>query len=91
VNVWAETTVKAKGNPRQDYPPVEGEECARCQRELRRGERVFRLCKVDEIRVNSDGTDAWVCESCLPKGDPACASQPVDEWPYPDEEPPDPL
>lgn len=95
MSAWAESTVKRRGEEgakRIDYPPIEGEPCGKCQRELRQGERVFRLCGTDELRVTpQQGDDPWVCESCLSKGDFARASQPVDEWPYPDEDPPDPL
>lgn len=83
----AETSVKSKDNPAADYPPLEGEECGQCRRELRQGERVFRLTERDE---------AWVCETCMASpvplaGGVAKSLQGVaDEWPY-DDDPPDPL
>jgi hypothetical protein len=59
VSAWAETSVKARLETCADYPPLEGEECGQCNRELRQGERVFRLTERDET---------WVCETC--KGSP---------------------
>jgi hypothetical protein len=97
VNAWAETTVKEAG---AGYPPCSGDECGGCHRELSQGERVFRLCKVDEIRVvpaEDVGTDPWVCETCMAApgerqvGGVAKDLQGIaDEWPY-DDDPPDPL
>ena len=96
MSAWAETTVKRRGD---SYPPCEGDECGQCDRELRQGERVFRLTE--------RGDEAWVCETCL--SSPAGATGApvdldrkaggvaedlrdtgVDEWPF-DDDPPDPL
>jgi hypothetical protein len=101
VNAWAETSVKEAGG---EYPPCSGDACGGCKRELHQGERVFRLCKPDEIRVvpaEDVGGDPWVCETCLAgRPQPTAARQAggvakdlqgiADEWPYPDD-PPDPL
>lgn len=61
-SAWAETSVKpADGG----YPPVAGDRCAGCGRELLRGQRVYKL--------TSSADDEWTCESCLSKPDPEAA------------------
>lgn len=57
------------------YPPREGEACADCDHVFALGERAFK----------DRADDEWFCAKC------ADGSDPVDEWPYPDEDPPDPL
>lgn len=87
MSAWAETSVKARLETCADYPPLEGEECGQCTRELRQGERVFRLTERDE---------KWVCETCMAAPVPLAGGVAkdlqgvADEWPYPDD-PPDPL
>lgn len=63
MSAWAETSVKRREDGgRNQYPPLEGEPCADCGRDLRHGERVFRLTERKD--------EAWVCESCLAQPEP---------------------